>query len=391
MSTVGVIRTALRLGACASRRLGVASPLGSPTSSGAHARLPRVVGGALFPSPRFASRASASADGADFPDASGSVRTIRVTRLSGSDVGALSDVLLSLGATACVVDDADVGTAREEEVFAGDDKVWRACNLVAYFPDDAAVAAIVSDAEQILDGKIAHRRETVPGDDWVGVVMDAFEPTKIRDGVWIVPEWRVADHTREHPDAALNIVLEPGLAFGTGEHATTRLCVGWLHDRAEWLRGKRVVDFGTGSGVLAIAALLVGAERAVGVDVEAQSVQAAARNAALNAVDDRLRLVEADGSDDAKLPAEVFADPGADLLIANILIGPVLALENLFARVVAPGGKVCLSGVLATQTPSVLERYREHFDELVVEEEDGWAVVSGVRNERDAPREDIAF
>ena len=188
MSTVGVIRTALRLGACASRRLGVASPLGSPTSSGAHARLPRVVGGALFPSPRFASRASASADGADFPDASGSVRTIRVTRLSGSDVGALSDVLLSLGATACVVDDADVGTAREEEVFAGDDKVWRACNLVAYFPDDADVAAIVSDAEQILDGKIAHRRETVPGDDGVGVVMDAFEPTKIRDGVWIVPE-----------------------------------------------------------------------------------------------------------------------------------------------------------------------------------------------------------
>lgn len=168
--------------------------------------------------------------------------------------------------------------------------------------------------------------------------------------------------------------------YDRGEHPTTRLCLGWL--RTNGVEGEYVMDFGTGSGVLAIGALLMGATRAVGVDNDPLSVTSAGTNARLNAVEDRLALYCADGSDDAQLP------PGrgdVDTMVANILVGPVMDLEPLFASYVKPGGRVCLSGILVTQTPRVIERYAEHFDGLSYQEEDGWAVLSGVRNDTAAP------
>lgn len=210
------------------------------------------------------------------------------------------------------------------------------------------------------------------------MVLDSFTPVKVLDGLWIVPEW--CDAPAEDPDA-LSVVLEPGLAFGTGEHPTTRLCLGWL--RKNGMEGKYVMDFGTGSGVLAIGAMLMGAERAVGVDIDPLSVKSAGTNAALNGLKDRIELYCADGSDDSELP------PGrgdVDVMVANILVGPVLDLEPLFASYVKPGGRVCLSGILVTQAPRVIEKYAEHFDDLSYEEELGWAVVSGVRNDAAAGR-----
>jgi ribosomal protein L11 methyltransferase len=185
--------------------------------------------------------------------------------------------------------------------------------------------------------------------------------------------------------------LEPGLAFGTGEHPTTRLCLGWLWRRREVLRGAKVVDFGTGSGVLAIGARLMGATRAVGIDLDPMSIRAAAINAELNGIavgganddddddgDDSFVLAVADGSRDEDLPDGLRGD--VDVLVANILVGPVVALAPLFASYVKPGGSVCLSGVLETQTPAVIEAYEAAgFEALTRESEDGWAVVSGVR------------
>ena len=233
----------------------------------------------------------------------GSVDQVRITRVDGSNVGELSDVLLSLGATCCSVEDADLGTERETELYAGDDKVWHMCDVTAMFPSGCDIDAVMADAVDILGVKsIEYVVETIPDNDWVNVVMDSFVPIKVGDGLWIVPEW--AKTLPEGEEGALSVVLEPGLAFGTGEHPTTRLCLGWLRDNAaQCVRGKHVVDFGTGSGVLAIGALLMGAAKATGVDVDPLSVKSARRNAQLNGIDDeRLALFCADGSDGSDLP-----------------------------------------------------------------------------------------
>ena len=152
----------------------------------------------------------------------------------------------------------------------------------------------------------------------------------IRDRLWIVPAW--TEQTEDEREGCLNVTLEPGLAFGTGEHPTTRLCLSWLRDNADAFRGGAVLDFGTGSGVLAIGALLMGAARACGVDMEAQSVDAAARNAALNGVEANLELFLADGSEGggALPPGRGAGEEKFDVVVANILVGPVLSLCLLY-------------------------------------------------------------
>ena len=347
-------------------------------SSASPSSVPRGLTTSSHPRRRFFSRAPAAAagegDAAPAPPGAGdAVDCVRITRLSGSDVGALSDVLLSLGATCCTVEDADLGTDDELELYAGDEKVWHRCDVTAMFAPGEDVDAIMADAQDILDSDIAYRRENIPGDDWVGVVLDSFEPVRVADGIWIVPEWTTQT---EDPDA-VNVVLEPGLAFGTGEHPTTRLCLAWLHARRDALPGTRVMDFGTGSGVLAIGALLMGAKAAVGVDMEEQSVQAAGRNAALNGVERRLDLYLADGSDDEALPRTRGGGHHGGEHPRRAHRPSRAAL-----RVVRQArGEVCLSGVLVTQTPRVIEAYGAHFENLAYEEEEGWAVVTGVRND----------
>ena len=323
-------------------------------------------------------RASPAAlDALDAAGANDAVDCVRITRLEGSDVGALSDVLLSLGATCCTVEDADLGTDAEQEVYAGDAKVWHSCNVTAMFAPETDIDAVMADTMGILCASLKYEKETIPGDDWVKVVLDSFTPTKIEEGLWIVPAW--TEQTEDVKDDCLNVVIEPGLAFGTGEHPTTRLCLSWLNSEKKNLKEKKqtVLDFGTGSGVLAIGALLMGAESACGVDMEAQSVESAARNAALNGVEGRLTAYLADGSDTGgSLPPREIK---FDVVVANILIGPVVSLAPLFAEYCAPGGRACLSGVLVAQTPDVLRAYEPYFQDLKVREENGWAAVSGTR------------
>ena len=326
-----------------------------------------------------AAAATATGSGEDAGGGTGgsSVDSIRILQLQGADVGALSDVLLSLGATSCSVEDADLGTDAEEEIYFGDDRVWHQCNVTAMFAPGADIPSIMADVEDVLQAKVNYTVETIPDNDWVNVVLDSFKPVKVLDGLWIVPAWsEKPDYYSEGQESVISVVLEPGLAFGTGEHPTTRLCLGWL--RKNNVEDEYVMDFGTGSGVLAIGALLMGASRAVGVDIDPVSVKSARTNAALNGIEDKVfELYCADGSDDALLP------PGrgdVDTMVANILVGPVMDLEPLFAAYVKPGtGRVCLSGILVEQAPRVIERYSEHFDDLSYEEENGWAVVSGVR------------
>ena len=190
--------------------------------------------------------------------------------------------------------------------------------------------------------------------DWVRLTQAQFEPIRISQRLWIVPTW----HTPSDP-GALNITLDPGLAFGTGSHPTTRLCLRWLD--ANIRGGESVLDYGCGSGILAIAALKLGAASAAGVDVDAQAVQSSRDNAAANRVAAHFFL-----PDDA--PRQQ-----ADIVVANILTNPLKLLAPLLASSARPGGRIVLSGILEEQADDVANLYAQWFDLAPAIVEDGWA------------------
>ena len=332
---------------------------------------------------RFRARplAAAALEAAGANDA---VDCVRVTRIEGSDVGALSDVLLSLGSTCCTVEDADLGTDAEREVYAGDAKVWHACDVTAMFAPETDIDGVMSDAMDILCAKIEYEKETIPGDDWVNVVLDSFAPTKVAEGLWIVPAW--TEQTEDQSEGCLNVTLEPGLAFGTGEHPTTRLCLSWLRDETDAFRGGSVLDFGTGSGVLAIGALLMARARVRGGHGGAvRGVRRAERRAERRRGEPRVvsrgrqRRRRRASRRARRRRGKIRRGGGQHPRRTGAFFGA------LFAEYCAPGGRVCLSGVLTTQTPDVLEAYEPFFEDMTVREEDGWAVVAGARRASIAP------
>ncbi|MDW8323012.1 MAG: 50S ribosomal protein L11 methyltransferase [Burkholderiales bacterium] len=275
---------------------------------------------------------------------------------------ALSEALLAAGALAVTVEDRDAGTAAEQAQYGepgeGETRAWRRNWVSALLPGDTDVVALL--ARLGLPPQVEHRLQTLAEQDWVRLTQAQFEPIRVDERLWIVPSW----HAPPEPEA-INIVLDPGLAFGTGSHPTTRLCLRWL--LAELRGGETVLDYGCGSGILAIAAARLGAGRVVGVDIDAQALQSARDNAARNAVAAEFCLPEA-------LPALA-----ADVLVANILSNPLKALAPLFARYQQPGGRIALSGILSAQADAVLAAYAPWFALRVEAQEEGWCLLAGRR------------
>jgi len=314
---------------------------------------------------------------------------IVVRRARDAVVPALTDIFLSLGASSVSASDADAGSAREVEIFAEDDEkfkrdarawerteVWASCDVVAYFETHDVAREAVRSAKEILKEDFDVEYASSKANDWVEVVKASFKVMRISETLDIVPSWVVEERA-----GAVNVRIEPGIAFGTGEHATTRLCLRWIERALERKGAELVVDFGCGSGVLAIAALMLGAKRAVGVDLAKQAVESSMNNAKLNGVQDRLTVFCGDGTDETT-PG---ANGQADIVVANILIDTVLGLEELFARYVKRGGRVALSGILfGNQSDQVVKKYSKHFTDINVESDDGWACVSGIRNDVNA-------
>ncbi|MBI3480275.1 MAG: 50S ribosomal protein L11 methyltransferase [Nitrosomonadales bacterium] len=278
---------------------------------------------------------------------------------------ALSEALLELGALSVDLLDADADTPDEQAIFGEPGEpppgVWLHNRVSALFDSDKDVGAILGNASAKigLQQIPQHHIETLADNDWVRLTQSQFEPIPISPRLWIVPTW----HTPSNPDA-INIVLDPGLAFGTGSHPTTRLCLRWLD--ANLQGGESVLDYGCGSGILAIAALKLGAAHAAGVDVDFQAVIASRDNASANQV----KNVEFYLPDNA--PQASY-----DLVIANILTNPLRMLAPLLANATRTGGQIVLSGILEEQAQDVMNIYRQWFDLNAPIFEDGWSCLSG--------------
>lgn len=277
----------------------------------------------------------------------------------------LSDALLEHGALSVDLLDADADTPDEQAIFGEPGEpppgVWQHNRVSALFDADKDVTAILRAAASDIGLKQLpeYRIETLADNDWVRLTQSQFEPIPISARLWIVPTW----HTPADP-SAINIVLDPGLAFGTGSHPTTRLCLRWLDSNL--LGGESVLDYGCGSGILAIAALKLGAARAVGVDVDAQAVTASRDNAIANKIENvSFYLPNA-------APKNTY-----DLVVANILTNPLRLLAPLLADATRPGGQIVLSGILEAQAQDVMNIYQQWFELNAPIFEDGWSCLSG--------------
>lgn len=281
---------------------------------------------------------------------------------------ALEDV----GALSITLRDADAETPDERAIFepgVGETPLWSMIVIDALFEtttDRAGLLDVLVDLVPELEPAQIGFRD-IADQDWTRVWMDQFKPMQFGRRLWIYP-WNI-----DPPDDADNVIvrLDPGLAFGTGTHPTTALCLAWL-DGIE-LDNQRVIDFGCGSGVLALAALKLGAAQVIGIDNDPQAITATHDNAERNGVAERLQVLLPSDVDHAALRASV------DVLVANILAGPLAALAPQLAASLKPGGKLALSGILREQADELVVRYAEWFDDLIVATQEDWVRISGTR------------
>ncbi|SUT90037.1 50S ribosomal protein L11 methyltransferase [[Actinobacillus] rossii] len=274
---------------------------------------------------------------------------------------AISDFLEELGSVSVTfMDNQDTPIF---EPLPGETRLWGNTDVIALFDAETDMAPILTalQGSHLLEQGFAYKIEQIEDKDWEREWMDNFHPMKFGKRLWICPSWREIPE----PDA-VNVMLDPGLAFGTGTHPTTALCLEWL-DSLD-LEGKTVIDFGCGSGILAIAALKLGAKSAVGIDIDPQAILASRNNAEANGVADRLQLFLSDDKP---------ADLKADVVVANILAGPLKALYPIISQLPKAQGNLGLSGILASQAQSVCEAYAQTFELEPVVEREEWCRITG--------------
>jgi ribosomal protein L11 methyltransferase len=287
--------------------------------------------------------------------------TALVLDLSGSEADSLSDALLEAGARSVSCENVLAAAGAPDPSEAGELASWPRVRLTALCGSEQAPEQLLRHACEASGVAMReHRLSSIPDEDWVAKSRNAFGPIRVSRRLWIVPSWSAP------PEAgAINLLLDPGLAFGTGSHASTRLCLRWLENRIAG--GEAVLDYGCGSGILAIAALKLGAGRAVGVDIDPNAVAVAAANARSNAV-------AGEFLESGSLPTFT-----ADLVVANILANPLKVLAPILTERCRRGGHIALSGILAEQAGEVASCYASRFAFAEPEEEEGWVCLSGTK------------
>jgi ribosomal protein L11 methyltransferase len=281
---------------------------------------------------------------------------------------ALSDALMEVGALSVSVEDADEGTEAEKPMFGEPgmeptETAWDHSRVVALADENADFAAIVAAAAAECGIEVpSYSLRAVAEQDWVRLTQSQFEPIHIGKNIWVVPSW----HDAPDPDA-LVLELDPGLAFGTGSHPTTRLCMEWLEAHAP--QGLSVLDYGCGSGILAMVAKKLGGNLVCGVDIDPQAIESARFNSERNSCEI-----------DYYLPEEFSAAPQQktyDIVVANILSSPLKLMAPMLSSRVAPGGRLALSGVLERQADEVAAAYAPFIKLSVWAEREGWVALSG--------------
>jgi ribosomal protein L11 methyltransferase len=278
---------------------------------------------------------------------------------------AISDALMALGALSASIEDAHAETIAEQAIFGepGDPPpgIWQQ-NIVTAMLDASAdimqLLQALQDETQI--SQFSYVTETIEEQDWVRATQAQFDPIHITDNLWIVPTWHTSPNEK-----AINIILDPGLAFGTGSHPTTHLCLEWLTQQSHL---GDVLDYGCGSGILAIAAKKLGAKITVGVDIDDQAVTASRFNAEQNATND-ITFYD----------AREFGHQTFDTIVANILSSALMLLAPALAKYCKAGGKIALSGILEEQTEALLARYSEWFTMDVPIKKDAWILLTGIK------------
>ncbi len=280
---------------------------------------------------------------------------------TGETAEELGDAIMETGAVSVTFQDTHDTPVFEP--LPGETRLWGDTDVIGLFDAEADMNDVIAQlsVHPLLASGFHHKIEQLEDKDWEREWMENFHPMKFGNRLWICPSWR------DIPDPdAVNVLLDPGLAFGTGTHPTTSLCLQWL-DGLD-LAGKTVIDFGCGSGILAIAALKLGAAKAIGIDIDPQAIQASRDNAERNGVSDRLSLY---------LPADQPEGLKADVVVANILAGPLRELAPLIGVLPVTGGVLGLSGILASQASSVCAAYTDRFALDPVVEKEEWCRITG--------------
>ena len=272
----------------------------------------------------------------------------------------VSDMLMGWGAQA--VSFLDAHDTPIYEPMPGEVIYWTNTVVVGLFDAEHPMDKVVNQLKQVafFKGEPNFKLEQLEDKDWEREWMDNFHPIKFGERLWVCPSWR------DIPDpTAVNVMLDPGLAFGTGTHPTTALCMQWLD--ATIKPEQTVVDFGCGSGILGIAALKLGAKRVIGVDIDPQAIEASTANAKRNNVEGQIELY---------LPKDQPKDFQADVVVANILAGPLAELKDIISAYVKPGGLLALSGILESQAQSVIDAYSNEFSFDPIAVQDEWVRLS---------------
>ena len=283
-------------------------------------------------------------------------------RTTNQSADTIAELLEQLGALAVSYTDAEDSPILEPK--PGERRLWPNTEVTGLLEQGTDPKPILAVLKQLLGDHIPMVATTLEDKNWIRAWMDQFKPLKFGQHLRICPSWLSVDEK----DSVV-VMLDPGLAFGTGTHPTTSLCLSYL-DSLD-LKDKDVLDYGCGSGILAIAALKLGAKSATGVDIDEQALIASKENAKRNGVEDKLQLVM---GTDKKLDLPQFP-----ITVANILAGPLAELEPIIASLTQSGGKLALSGILTEQADSVIEAYSKDFVMNKVKDLDGWALLTGTK------------
>ena len=278
----------------------------------------------------------------------------------------LSDALMEAGALSVAVEDEWADTDAEQPLYGEPgmeptEHAWAQSRLVVLVEPETDIDDMLDVACDAVGIDIpSYETRKVEAQDWVRLTQSQFEPISITDNLWIVPTWHEANDSAER----INLRLDPGLAFGTGSHPTTRVCLQWL--ASELPAGSTVLDYGCGSGILAIAAKKLGAGAVIGTDIDPQAVQSAMDNASAN--DTEANFV---------LPNSMPAQASYDVVVANILSNPLKLLAPALVNYVKPGGHLVLSGILERQTDELIEAYAPYLKMHMWRADDGWIALTG--------------